>query len=147
MLKSMTGFGRHTLDTDHGELVWELRSVNHRYLEVSLRMPEELRALESSARERIGKQLSRGKIEATLRLRASQQTLSGLTLDKQALAALANALGEVRSAIPEAASVDPLKVIQWPGIVATTDSSQDVLLQQTMRADVTGTHDQNCNPP
>ena len=132
MLKSMTGFGRNTVETDWGELMWELRSVNHRYLEVSLRMPEELRGLEAAARERIGKQLNRGKVEATLRLRASQRALSGLVLDEQALASLAGVLGQVRKTIPETAAVDPLKVIQWPGIVAATDDKNDVLSQQAM---------------
>jgi len=132
MLKSMTGFGRNTTDTDSGELTWELRSVNHRYLEVSLRMPEELRGLESNVRERIGKQLSRGKVEATLRLRASQRNVTGLNLDPQALASLAGAIQQVREAIPETAAVDPLQVIQWPGVVSSTDAQNDQLPQQTM---------------
>ncbi len=131
MLKSMTGFGRKTLDTDSGELTWELRSVNQRYLEVSVRMPEELRGLEPQVRARIGKQLSRGKVEATLRLRAGQQALSGLVLDKQALASLAGAVQQVRDAFPDTSPVDPLKVIQWPGVVAS-DDQQDVLSKQTM---------------
>jgi len=128
----MTGFGRNTTDTDSGELTWELRSVNHRYLEVSLRMPEELRGLESNVRERIGKQLSRGKVEATLRLRASQRNVTGLNLDPQALASLAGAIQQVREAIPETAAVDPLQVIQWPGVVSSTDAQNDQLPQQTM---------------
>lgn len=132
MLKSMTGFGRHSQDTDSGELLWELRSVNHRYLEVSLRMPEELRGLEAAVRTRIGEQLSRGKVEATLRLRASQRALSGLTLDKQALASIAVALQQVRDAIPETAAVDPLKVMQMPGVVASASDQQDVLSKHTM---------------
>lgn len=132
MLKSMTGFGRNAVDTDSGELLWELRSVNHRYLEVSLRMPEELRGLESTVRERIAKQLSRGKVEATLRLRASERTLAGLKLDKQALESLAGALQQVRDVIPETAAVDPLRVIQMPGVVATANDQQDVLAQHAM---------------
>lgn len=132
MLKSMTGFGRSAVDTDAGELLWELRSVNHRYLEISLRMPEELRALESAVRERIGKQLSRGKVEASLRLRVSQRALSGLKLDEQALEALASAVSQVRNVIPETGPVDPLKVIQMPGVVSSADTGQDVLSQHTM---------------
>lgn len=132
MLKSMTGFGRNTTQTDSGELTWELRSVNHRYLEVNLRMPDELRGAESALRERIGKQLSRGKVEATLRLRATQRTVSGLKLDQQALASLASALLQVRAAIPETAAVDPLAVMQMPGIVAVNEGQNDVLLQQAM---------------
>ena len=132
MLKSMTGFGRNTADTSSGELTWELRSVNHRYLEVGLRMPDDLRGLEASVRERIARQISRGKVEATLRLRANQQALSGLELDQDALASLAGAMQQVREAIPDTAKVDPLKVIQWPGVVATKDDQKDELSKQVL---------------
>jgi len=132
MLKSMTGFGRNALDTDRGELQWELRSVNHRYLEVSVRMPEELRGLESVVRERIAAQLGRGKVEATLRLRAGQGAVSGQTLDKQALESLAGALQQVRDIIPDTAAIDPLQVLQMPGVVAAADDQQDVLAQRTL---------------
>ncbi len=132
MLKSMTGFGRHTLESDAGELLWELRSVNHRYLEITLRMPEELRALETSARERIGKHLGRGKVEATLKLRASRQSVQAVVLDDAALASVADALKQVRAVIPDAAAVDPIKVMQWPGVVAASEPAQDKLSGQVL---------------
>ncbi len=132
MLKSMTGYGRSAVDTDSGELLWELRSVNHRYLEVSLRMPEDLRALEATAREHISKKLSRGKVEATLRLRSSNRAVAGIALDQEALASLGAAIEQVRKAIPESALVDPLKVIQWPGVMASTDDQLDELSHHAM---------------
>ena len=69
MLRSMTAFGRRESTHDWGTLSWELRSVNHRYLEVSVRLPEELRALEPQVRERLGKRVKRGKTECSLRLK------------------------------------------------------------------------------
>lgn len=132
MLKSMTGYGRHSIDTDSGELLWELRSVNHRYLEVAVRMPDELRGLETSVREQIGKKLSRGKVEATLKLRSSNRAITGMALDDAALASVAAAIERVREVIPNSAPVDPLNVIQWPGVVASSSTNQDELTRQTM---------------
>ena len=132
MLKSMTGFGRHALETELGELTWELRSVNHRYLEVSLRMPEECRFLEPKVREIIAKSVSRGKVEGFLRLRASGSAVSGFTLNKDALDSLAAAVQTVEQAMPAVAPVDPLKVIQWPGVLASNDDNQERLATHTL---------------
>lgn len=132
MLNSMTGYGRHSIDSDAGELLWELRSVNHRYLEVSLRMPEELRAIEPQIRERIAERVSRGKVEATLKLKTNQQSLASLALDEQALSSLAQAVQQVNQVFDNTAAVDPLKVIQWPGVLASGSDQQAVLHQQAM---------------
>src|SRR3970282_2847552 len=64
---SMTAFARHEAATPWGALTWELRSVNHRYLEIALRLPDELSALEPAARDLIGRRPSRGKLDGTLR--------------------------------------------------------------------------------
>jgi len=133
MLKSMTGFGRHVVETEFGELLWELRSVNHRYLEMSVRVPEELRALEPAVRAQLGKKLSRGKVEATLKQRANQGSVAGLMLDADALAALGEAINQVNEAIPNSAGVDPLKVIQWPGVTASNSQHQDKIQHQAMQ--------------
>ena len=132
MLKSMTGYGRHAVDTDAGELLWELRSVNHRYLEVSLRMPEELRGLEAQVRMRMGKALSRGKVEAILKLRSSNRAVASLVLDDAALASLSAAIEQVRATVPGSAAVDPLKVIQWPGVMASTNDQHDETSRHAM---------------
>jgi len=127
MLKSMTGFGRHAVESEFGELLWELRSVNQRYLEITVRMPEELRALEPNVRAHIGKKLSRGKVEAVLKFRANQGSVSNLALDDAALASLAAAIEQVNNAIPQSTGVDPLKVIQWPGVMASNSQQQEKL--------------------
>ncbi|HEX6929314.1 MAG TPA: YicC/YloC family endoribonuclease, partial [Gammaproteobacteria bacterium] len=67
MIQSMTGFARREERSSFGRLAWELRSVNHRYLEIGMRLPEEFRALEGSIRERIGGRLGRGKVDVSLR--------------------------------------------------------------------------------
>ena len=70
MLRSMTAFGRAETAGPWGRISWELRSVNHRYLEPSVRIPEELRAIEPRVRERLAARLSRGKVDCTLRFAA-----------------------------------------------------------------------------
>ena len=68
MTHSMTAFARQELNGPYGTLTWEIRSVNHRYLEPHLRLPESLRGLEAPVRDLLRKGLSRGKIECSLRL-------------------------------------------------------------------------------
>lgn len=124
-LKSMTGFGRNSADTQFGELLWEIRSVNHRYLEISLRIPDDLRALEPAIREALVQRLSRGKVDVSLKVRASTRAVAGLALNNEALSALASTIDQVSNVIPGAVPVDPLKVIQWPGILESSMGHQD----------------------
>ncbi len=71
MIRSMTAFARQQGHGEWGELTWEIRSVNHRYLEATVRLPEDLRGIEPVVRERVNKRLGRGKIECNLRYRAA----------------------------------------------------------------------------
>ena len=67
MIRSMTAFARQEAETAQGGLSWEIRSVNHRYLETGVRLPEELRAAEPAVRERVNARLGRGKVDCTCR--------------------------------------------------------------------------------
>ncbi|MEZ5577446.1 MAG: YicC/YloC family endoribonuclease, partial [Candidatus Competibacteraceae bacterium] len=82
MLRSMTAFARQEQSSAWGTITWELRSVNHRYLETTVRLPDALRGLELLARERIGGVLSRGKVECTLKLQTAGATAAALTLNR-----------------------------------------------------------------
>ena len=73
MIRSMTGFARHEASADWGTLAWELRAVNHRYLEVGFRVPEEFRVLEPELRKRIAGHIKRGKVECGLRYRPGEK--------------------------------------------------------------------------
>ena len=117
MLRSMTGFARETSQGPWGELSWELRSVNHRYLDLSLRLPDELRALESEVRSVVTEKLGRGKLEATLRLRNGQGADTALELDAERLRAVAEACRQVAAVFPEVSPADPLKVLAFPGVL------------------------------
>ncbi len=117
MLRSMTAYGRHETETETGKLVWELRSVNHRYLELGLRLPEQFRALEPTVREFLGKQLKRGKVDVTLRFSPAERHDVNLSINRE----LANRLlAEAESLTRNAASsvaVDAMSILSWPGVV------------------------------
>lgn len=116
MIRSMTAFARQEAEGDWGVLTWELRSVNHRYLEVSLRLPDELRSLESTVRERAARRLGRGKLDCNLRYKPSQRR-AALSLDAQALAQTLAACEQIRNQLPNAGAINPLDVLRWPGVI------------------------------
>ena len=95
MVHSMTAFARSEINTEQGNLAWELRSVNHRYLEATLRLPEAFRALEGPLRERLRKQLARGKIEATLRFNPAIDTTAGLHMNQPLMEQLVAAAEQI----------------------------------------------------
>lgn len=119
MIRSMTGFARREDSTDDGLLVWELRSVNHRFSEVSPRLPDDLRALEPKVRERAAKRIKRGKLDATLRFKALAQADQPLEIDRELVAKLAHVSREVDGLLYNAAPVDSLDVLRWPGVLVT----------------------------
>ena len=111
MVASMTAFGRA-----QGDLVdWEIRSVNHRFLEISFRLPEPFRDMEPGLRELVADRLRRGKIDATLRI-ASQASVSP-RLNEDALDGLIATVEAIRRRIPSAGSIDPVEVLRFPGVV------------------------------
>lgn len=117
MLNSMTGFARETSDTPFGTLTCEIRAVNHRYLDVQFRLPEELRAKEIELRNRIGGVLKRGKVECGLHLKRGAGSGSELTLNDELVGQLGARIDEIRSQLPEATALDPIDILRWPGVV------------------------------
>lgn len=117
MTRSMTAFARNDLQQPWGELVWELRSVNHRYLEATVRMPEDLRALEPKVRERLGKAIKRGKVEANLRYRAAAAGDGELSVDIALAKRLADASREVDALLYNPSPINSLDLMRWPGVV------------------------------
>jgi uncharacterized protein (TIGR00255 family) len=94
-----------------------MRSVNHRYLEVFVRMPEEFRALETKVRERVGRKLKRGKVECGLRFNASPTSDAALSVNVPMLEQLHDALREVSIHVPDVKSPTSIDVLRWPGVV------------------------------
>src|SRR3972149_8828462 len=83
MTPSMPAFARRSAEFPAGAVVWELRSVNHRYLDIGLRLPDELRSIEAGARELMARRLERGKVDATLKFQV-RESVAGSTLDAAA---------------------------------------------------------------
>jgi uncharacterized protein (TIGR00255 family) len=118
MIRSMTGFARIERQYDFGRLSWEMRSVNHRYLDFGLRLPEEFRPLEADIRKSLGQYLSRGKIEATLRFfEASGAAGSGLELNLELARELLKLQGEMARLASTEQQADINQILRWPGLI------------------------------
>jgi uncharacterized protein (TIGR00255 family) len=117
----MTGFARSERATAAGLLAWEIRSVNHRYLEVGLRLPEELRALEGEFRRVIGAAARRGKVDAALYVRSDLAAGHELALDAELLERLVAQAKALRGRLGPDARVNAVDLLRWPGVVKEPD--------------------------
>ncbi len=132
MIRSMTAFARRELEGPWGQLTWELRSVNHRYLEVTVRLPEDLRSLEPKVRERAGQRLGRGKLECNLRFRPAALQSTDIELDAEALRQVVGAAGTVADAVANPAAINPLELLRWPGVVKEPEKDTAPILEQAL---------------
>jgi uncharacterized protein (TIGR00255 family) len=128
MIASMTGFARHERSGPYGSLVCELRSVNHRFLDATLRLPDTCRALEPELRQALARDLKRGKVDCTLQQRSQPHGAASLDIDQAALARLLGRLQELESALPGRAQIDLIELLRWPGIVREEGSDAEGLL-------------------
>ena len=126
MILSMTGYANASAELDSGSLTLELRAVNHRYLDIQLRMPDELRSVESALREAITAQLQRGKVECRINY-AARGAQSGAALNRGLLQQLAAWNKEVQDALPDARSLSVADVLRWNGVLETPGASADEL--------------------
>ena len=131
MVHSMTAFARVERAGTHGTLSWELRSVNHRYLEPNLRLPEAFRDLEGAVREALRQGLSRGKVECTLRFN-EENAGKPLQVDRERAAQLVAAAETVASLIKQPAPLNPLEVLAWPGVLVADAADPQALNQEAL---------------
>ena len=127
MTKSMTAFAR----SESGHISWELRSVNHRYLEVGLKMPDAFRSLEIGLRNKLKARLNRGKIDCQLRIGHSQASDTGLSIDESLLENLTGALATIIPKLETVAPVNPLEVLKWPGLLSE-ETADEASIQRTV---------------
>ena len=113
----MTAFARQELQTEQGDLTWEIRSVNHRYLETSLRLDERFRPLEMKIKKLFSEKLGRGKIDASLRYKMPEQQQSAINIDKELAKSVIGHCDDLALITTRPAPVDMLKVMQWPGVL------------------------------
>ena len=145
MIYSMTGFAVVEAKLPSGTLNLELRSVNHRYLEIQFRMADEFRALEPALRELISKHLSRGKVECRLSYTPIAEAGHTLQINDPLFEQLLAFNHEVQNRLPTSASLSVGEILRWPGIMGTQDSietnlsSSGISLLQTALADMSAT--------
>lgn len=129
-IHSMTAFARENTSSDQGVLTVELRTVNHRYLDCSFKIPDSLRALEPKLRELIGGKLARGKVDCMIRLQSGPDRGAELRLNSEQLDALVAATAEVASRI-ETSAPTALEVLHFPGICTAPEQSEEDLHKAT----------------
>ena len=121
MTKSMTAFAR----SESGHISWEIRSVNHRYLEVGIKVPDAFRSLEIGLRNKLKARLNRGKIDCQLRIGHSQASEASLSIDEKLLEDLTGALATIIPKLETVAPVNPLEVLKWPGLLSEPTEDEE----------------------
>ncbi|MFW2373879.1 MAG: YicC/YloC family endoribonuclease [Gammaproteobacteria bacterium] len=132
MTRSMTAFARQSNEQAWGALVWEIRSVNHRYLDVFVKIPEELRSLEMQVREAVAKYLNRGKVEVALRYKANASLASGIVVNEELASALVKGCQVVNKQLHQPSAMNLMDVLRWPGVVEEPEHDLKPVLQATM---------------
>ena len=117
MARSMTAFARQELTKDWGTLTLELRSVNHRYLDLSIRLPDDFRSFETKIRENVALRINRGKVEVGLRFARTEAVSGVINIDKQLVKQLSDASREIDHILYNADAVSSLDILRWPGVV------------------------------
>lgn len=127
MLKSMTGFARVAAELPFGALTCELRAVNHRYLDVHFRLPEELRPKEIELKKRVGKSMKRGKVECSLHLRRAVGESAELTINQSLAEQIGRRIADVSGILDDSRPADPVDVLRWPGVVEEPEIDMEPL--------------------
>ncbi len=126
MIHSMTAFARHEVKGDWGNAVWEIRSVNQRFLETYFRLPEQFRGIEPVLRERFRKQLNRGKVECNLRFNAKASDKNNLTLNKALAEQLIQHAGWINEQTLNS-QLNPVEIMRWPGVMEAEEADMSVI--------------------
>ncbi|HDR1284566.1 YicC/YloC family endoribonuclease [Pasteurella multocida] len=133
MIYSMTAFARLEIKQDWGDAVWEIRSVNQRYLETFFRLPEQFRGLENTLREKLRQKLTRGKIECTLRIDNKKQAATEIHLNKAFALQVIQSLQWIKQQAGEG-EIHLNDVLRYPGVVEVPEQDLDLISQQLLSA-------------
>jgi TIGR00255 family protein len=129
----MTAFARLEVKKDWGDAVWEIRSVNQRYLENFFRLPEQFRGLENTLREKLRQSLTRGKIECSLRIETKKQTNGELNLNKELANQVIQSLQWIKAQAGEG-EINLTDVLRYPGVVEAQEQDLDAISQDLLTA-------------
>lgn len=129
MLRSMTAFARVQESCETGSVTWEIRSVNHRYLEPGLKLPEEFRGLEPEIRKQVTKYLTRGKVDISLRYKLIQTSLGDIQLNQDIVRSLRQVEQEVLNIVHEGSKLSVADILSWPGVIADAEKDMSPLVE------------------
>jgi len=121
MLHSMTGFARESAESALGTLTWEIRAVNHRYLDVQFKLPEDLRPKEQVFRQQASSSLGRGKVECALYFRRAFDQDSEMQINTELVELIGHRISDLTAKLPNVAAVNPIEILRWPGVVQQSD--------------------------
>jgi len=130
MLHSMTGFARESAESALGTLTWEIRAVNHRYLDVTFKLPDDLRPREQLFRQQASNVLGRGKVECAFHFRRAMNSDTELKVDTQLVQLIGNRIAEVTAHLPNVAAVNPIEILRWPGVVQQPEVDAEPLFAE-----------------
>jgi len=126
----MTGFARESVETALGTLTWEIRAVNHRYLDVQFKLPEDLRPKEQSFRQQASAVLGRGKVECGLYFRRATDQQSEMQIDTDLVELIGARISELSAKLPATAAVNPIEVLRWPGVMKQPEVDSEPLFEE-----------------
>ncbi len=129
MLHSMTGFARQSRESELGTLTWELRAVNHRYLDVSFKLPDDLRAKEQEFRQLVSTAIKRGKVECSFHYKRALDESTDMLLNDELVSLLGTRIGELKDKLWDSAAVNPIDLLRWPGVVQQAEVDVEPLFE------------------
>jgi len=129
----MTGFARESAESALGTLTWEVRAVNHRYLDVQFKLPEELKPKEQAFRQQASSALGRGKIECAFYFRRAADKHNDLSINTDLVELIGNRISDLTAKLPNVAAVNPIDILRWPGVVQEPDLDVEPLFAEAGR--------------
>jgi len=133
MTHSMTAFSRQQADSRWGSLTWEIRSVNHRYLEANVRLPENFRGLENLIREKLRQKLKRGKVDCQLHFKKFEAGSSDIHIDKELVKNLVDASSEIHTFVEGPSQLNTIDILRWPGVITDQKIDASAFEEQASR--------------
>ena len=130
MLHSMTGFAREAAETAIGTLTWEIRAVNHRYLDVQFKLPEDLRPKEQVFRQQASSSLGRGKVECALYFRRVFDQDSEMQINTAVVELIGHRISDLTAKLPNVAAVNPIEILRWPGVLQQAELDVEPLFAE-----------------
>jgi uncharacterized protein (TIGR00255 family) len=134
MLKSMTAFARQQFAAEWGNVTWEIKSVNQRFLEPNFRMPESFRHLEFELRNVLRKRLNRGKLDCTLRIEMNPKHAGRMKLDQEMAQQLLTAHEELQVLAQDNQSADLVQLMRWPGLLQQEEADTNTMEKDVKQA-------------